>query len=683
MAVGEFLPPVVTRLEMNLGDFADKVAEAKALLKGLNGDANVEVNAQLNKPSIAAALTDITSITNSFNGANIKIGSEVDVASLARAIAEIKAATSAAGAGGAAGAGAGGALFGGAFWGITANALHWIIAGGAEILAVTVPAMVALGAAAAVAAQGVQNVSQHMESVYTASEATANMFHTTAGQLVGMGHALQQAQDAANPDVYSVLGSAVITVNEHFGNLAQTGLQVTQMFQTFAAKVATDFAPGGSMGSTVDELLAHMTSDLRGIGQLFGNLGHALLSFASQMPGLAEILLKTFAGLAGLVSEGIQFTSQFRIMGVSVLTLAMGFEEFNRWGGLLATTLTRLGLASADLTGGAFSFARFGSVVRGLLSILPMGIAELAKFAAIIGADGAAAGLTNMAEGLAGLIEKINPGIALAVVAAGVGIGFLIDKIVTARSATQQFTDSLQNLVMRTSNLQAFQQITQNIAQINTAFSQASAAAGPNGERIAAAYRDMAAPAAQAYVKTQQLSVGLTQQQQDLLNVTQGAAYLATTYKTNLVGAMALADLANVKLANGITGSGQAAQIARMQIASLVQGYTSMGQPLTAVGSDMTALAIQSGLANTQVSKLNQAWDQFMQGLTGGTAALANVNQSLANLTTGTNNVTTILGKTKSVSLSIQDFASSLKTFSGNGATAWQNFDQVVGSTAP
>jgi hypothetical protein len=120
-----------------------------------------------------------------------------------------------------------------------------------------------------------------------------------------------------------------------------------------------------------------------------------------------------------------------------------------------------------------------------------------------------------------------------------------------------------------------------------------------------------------------------------------------------------------------------------MQIASLVQGYMSMGQPLTAVGSDMTVLAIQSGLANTQVSKLNQAWDQFMQNLTGGTSALAAVNQSLANLTTGTNNVTSILGKTKSVSLSIQDFASSLKTFSGAGATAWQNFNQVVGSTAP
>src|SRR5579859_6497177 len=109
-----------------------------------------------------------------------------------------------------------------------------------------------------------------------------------------------------------------------------------------------------------------------------------------------------------------------------------------------------------------------------------------------------------------------------------------------------------------------------------------------------------------------------------------------------------------------------------------------MGQPLTAVGSDMTALAIQSGLANTQVSKLNQAWDQFMQNLTGGTSGLANFVQSLQNMgsvaASTTNNLANGTGK---ISLSVSQFADSLKTFTGNGAQAWQNFDQVVGSTAP
>jgi len=707
MATGEYLPPVVSRLTMDMGDFESAIAKAKALMKSLNGDATIKVGSELNKGQLAGVLANASTIVDSFNGANIRIGSEVDMSSLMRSIAEIKAATSAvsatagAAAGGAAGA-AGGALLGGMFGGwLTANALHWIIAGGAEILAVTVPALVALGAAAAVAAPAVQNVAQHMKAVQIATSAAGDMFNTTAGQMVGLTHSLQAAQDAASPSVYGALGSAVITVNEHFGNLAQTGLQVTQVFQTFAAKVATDFAPGGSMGSTVDALLSHMTTDLTQIGQLFGNLGHSLLTFAAQMPGLAEILLGSFAGIAGALSNVLQFVGKFQVAGASLITVFMGFEEFNRWGGLLATTLTKLGIAQASLVGGPFSFARMGSVIQGLLSIFPTLLSYVARFAATVGAGGMAKGLTGMAEGLAGAIEQLSPFQAGLIAVAAIGLGIFIDKLVTARSAAQQFTDSLQQAALSASNVQSFQQITQNIGQLQAQIAQATQQVTQNAASlgtlttalnpsVAASDRFNSSVRTQNYILQQSqqaaatYNAGLQQQQQDLNNVTQGAIYLAATYKTNLVGALALADLANVKLANGILGSGQAAQIARMQIASLVQGYEAMGQPLTAVGSDMTALAIQSGLANTQVSKLNQAWDQFMQNLTGGTSGLANFVQSLQNMgsvaASTTNNLANGTGK---ISLSVSQFADSLKTFTGNGAQAWQNFDQVVGSTAP
>ena len=113
-------------------------------------------------------------------------------------------------------------LFGGLLGGIrlTGGALHWLIAGFAELMAVVIPATVAAGAWAAVWLQGATNVVQHMQAVYTATEATANIFHMTAGQAVGLGSALQKAQDAANPNVYQALGSAILTVREHFGGLA-------------------------------------------------------------------------------------------------------------------------------------------------------------------------------------------------------------------------------------------------------------------------------------------------------------------------------------------------------------------------------------------------------------------------------------------------------------------------------
>jgi len=677
---GAYLPPVVTRLSMDLGDFAAKVAEAKAMMKGLGGDAEIKVNADLNKASLAAALTQVVSVTDSFNGANVRIGAEINEASLLAALAEIKAAVSAinavgaeAGAGGAA-AGAGFRLFG---W-LTPNALHWIIAGGAEILAVTVPAFVALGAAAAVAMQGVMNVDQHMEALYTATEATNRMFGQTVGTVLGTGDALQKAQDAANPEVYSVLGSAIITVKEHFGNLAQTGLQVTGIFQTFAAKVATDFAPGGSLGTATDELLSHMVSDVTQLGQVFGNLGHALLSFASQMPGLAEILLGSLAGITKMASEAIQFAANFRIAGASILTLAMGFEEFNRWGGLMASTLTKMGLASAELTGGPFSFARMGSVIQGLLSVFPLLVADVARFAATIGAGGIAKGLTGFSESLAGAIENLTPLQAGLVAAAAIGLGIFIDKMVTAQTATQRFVASLQTATEKASNLQSFQTIAQNVAQLNAQLAQTPHFAQDAGGTIGQQFKE-----ATDNANFNALNAGLRQQEQDLRNVAQGAQYLANTYHTNLVTALGLADAANVKLANGILGTSAAAQVARMQIASYVQGMQAMGAPMSAVGSDITALAIQSGLASTKVSELNQAWDQFMQNLTGGTSGLASFVQSMTNIGNVVGTVKNNLGQASSITLNTQQFANALKSMGGEGAQAWTNFNQVVGSTAP
>lgn len=675
-----YLDPVVARLSMNIGDFAAQVAKAKALIKSLEGTLQIKTDGL---DQAAAKVAALSKSLQNLSG-TVKVNADGLTTLAAKTTATATATTAATG-----------IMVNG--WRMTGTMIHWVIAGGAELLAVTLPAIVALGAGLAVMAQGAQMVQQHMQAVQIATSATDQMFGQTAGSLIGLKNSLKAAQDAANPSVYGVLGSAIITVNEHFGGLASTGLQVAQMFQTFAARVALDFAPGGALGDKTSALLAHMTSDLQGLGQVAGNTGHALVNFASAMPGLAELLLKMLSGITGLASS---------LLGLAgpLITVVMLFEEFNRWGGLMATGLARIGLASTQLEGGVFSLARFASVVRGFASVAPMavyGLSALASrftllmgtlsmgakseglanlFGSIgIGAAKATGSIGGFAAKLEGVIAKIGPFQAALIVGAAVALGIVIDKLVTAKSAAQQFGDSLQAALMKTSNVNAFQAIIGNISQLNTKL--ATAPLVLNGTAQEMMRFGNAAQTANPAIGS--FNAAIRQQQQDLINVSQGAAYLARTYGTTLVGAMALADMANVKLVNGITGSGQAAQIARMQIASLVQGYIAMGQPAGAVGADMTALAIQSGLASSNVGKLNQAWDQFMQGMTGGTSALATFTQDLTNLTTGTNNAANVLGKTKSISLNIQDFASSLKTFSGNGATAWQNFDRVVGTTAP
>jgi hypothetical protein len=248
--------------------------------------------------------------------------------------------------------------------------------------------------------------------------------------------------------------------------------------------------------------------------------------------------------------------------------------------------------------------------------------------------------------------------------AAAVGLGVLIYKLATAKDSVLQLSQSLQQSVEQASNLNAFQVIIQNVQQLNAQLPQVT-----QNFRAIARQNFGAATSAMS-----ELSGAVKQQIGDLANIAQGAQAVSKAYGTGFSGALQLADMANVKLADW----GKNSALIMAQINGVVQGFKAMGAPLTAVGSDITALGIQSALASSQVSQLNSAWDQFIGNLTGGTSGLAALNLDLGNLTTGVNNVTNVLGKAKSISLSIKTFASDLTSFAGNGAQAWQNFNKVV-----
>src|SRR6185437_1748237 len=109
-----------------------------------------------------------------------------------------------------------------------------------------------------------------------------------------------------------------------------------------------------------------------------------------------------------------------------------------------------------------------------------------------------------------------------------------------------------------------------------------------------------------------------------------------------------------------------------------------MGQSTGMVGRDMLALSIQSGLAATKVSQLNQAWDQFMANITGGTGGLSQLEESIQNIghiVTNTSNH--LASSTGGMTLSAKQFDDAMTTYTGKGAQAWSNFDQIMGSTMP
>ena len=63
------------------------------------------------------------------------------------------------------------------------------------------------------------------------------------------------------------------------------------------------------------------------------------------------------------------------------------------------------------------------------------------------------------------------------------------------------------------------------------------------------------------------------------------------------------------------------------------------------VGKDMTAVAIQTGITASKVQQLNQAWDAFMQDITGGTQGLGSLVNSIKNIGQVTQSQSSKLGQ--------------------------------------
>ena len=192
-----------------------------------------------------------------------------------------------------------------------------------------------------------------------------------------------------------------------------------------------------------------MSGDLIGLGEFFGNLGHDILMAAAQMPGLAEVLLRVIVLMTGFLGFLLSIGSKIGLFGVSILTAAMAIEEFMRWGGLLVSLLGKMGFAVEDLGPKFLSVQRFSAVFMSLFNVLPnvlaattQGLSDVIGRMTIFGAAGqsAAGGLSALSTKIDMTLGSLSLWQAMLVTVAAVGIGILIDKIITIQDPMEQFT---------------------------------------------------------------------------------------------------------------------------------------------------------------------------------------------------------------------------------------------------
>lgn len=560
-------------------------------------------------------------------------------------------------------------------WRLTGNIIHWIVAGTAEFLAVALPAAIAAASAALVMFQGVvEFVARRMNALFTATEATGAMIGKTTGDVLGLGHAFQTAQNAANPVAYMLLGEYINAARASMTNFAGAGLQVAHVIGELGARIAVDL---NTHAAEFASLIANMVPDLVMFGQILGNIGHALLNFAAAMPGLAEVLLK----IADAISRVILWLSELPRW---VIMAVMAFEEFNRWGGLVITIMGRMGLASSALATGILNPLRAVSILRNVLGLLPMLLTRIGGLMAtagasmgFFGADVYAAGVAmeDFGKGAVAAIGGLSAWEVVLVTVAAVGLGILIDKSITARTSVQAFGDSLQKTIAAASNVNIMGVLADSFGKLNVEAQKASASVNDTARAVARQNQ----AAGMALSATKQFSDVQQQLMVNSANVAGGADKISRAYGTTFAQSLALADLAGVKLATTQITLGRNANIAGMEVQSMVLGYQKLDQVGGTLGADMNVLAVQAGLAGTKVQQLNGAWDQFLQNATGVTSNLATMNQDLTQIG---NTGVAVGGRFRvfagTAALAVGKAADAMKSFSGTGAQVWQNFDAAV-----
>jgi hypothetical protein len=554
--------------------------------------------------------------------------------------------------------------------GVTAAGLHWLIAGSAELLAVTIPALIAAGDAAMVMAEGFTWAKDAFTATFQATEATSAMLHKTTGNVFGLKSALQQAQTTADPMVFELLGAAAQGAKNSFGTFWQQGLDVVHMLDTFAAHVDLALGPGGALGRQANSAIGSMVADLQGLGQVLGNVGHILLSMATSMPGIAEMLLHIAAAVTGLVNA----LAQNKWISY-IFTAIMALEELGRWGGLafkglapLANGLGNLGVKAAMA---ASESTMFGGVLAGLAP----------KLAGAAGAaDGAAASMTAAADGVKGfgsaIMMPLNtiPGrVLLAVVALGL-LAYELSKI---KDAAQQMASSIDEAINKATPSQSLTLMIQGVNQLNSAMQQApkTITEAATSFRYTGDTIQIVNPQLKEY---QQGISGIIGQEVQLLgwNGKIGGTYYS------LSEAIGLASAAGVRMNQMFDSQGNLSRIAEQMIKNLINGYSMMAQTGTVLANDIDAINVQTLMQQTDVQKLNGAWDSFLKMVTGGTSALGSFNSDLSTIGNVALQATAKIqafGQQKNgMALSMDQVARSLQSFGGTSAQVWQNYDAAL-----
>lgn len=499
-----------------------------------------------------------------------------------------------------------------------------------EILAVLIPALVAVTAFGVPAAGVVHDMVEELTNMATVVTATNGKLGPFTGGLAKMSNAVR-------PQVFQIFGDALSVVNDRAGFFNKLATETGQVLENLAARFAVaDRAASKTLGG----ILGQGPADVRQLGDLFANLGSIIGGFIKAVPGYANYLL----GFFDVFTKGIAEVVNSPFINW-LLKAGLYFHGFIIWVGLAVTAVLLLARPLTFLATALFTFG-----VR--LSLLGPIFAAAAAQGTIL--DGVLASMGAIIDATGGPLVWIT-----ALVAA---VGFLIYHFASAKDSAASFLQGLQNGITSAQTLAGGIRAI-GYAQIEVAQQLAQARqqlANTPLPRIVGVGRFStvvdAAPFNAAKASVDQLLSG----QRQLADETKLYNYringLAGSFG-GLKNATNLANLAGISMKQMLDGSHSTWMTIQQQVLGTQLAYKDLGYQSGILGEDFLSLNKQFGAVATFSTNLVQQAPDMAQ-------AIQNVNTAFADQASA-----------------VTDAQNSFDNYSQGLATLSSNFDRANPAT--
>jgi transglycosylase-like protein with SLT domain len=485
-------------------------------------------------------------------------------------------------------------LAGVAAWHLIADAIL-------EVTAVVIPATAAVIAFGVAGSDAFVAIYKQIVNVHTVMDATG-------ASIYPFNRALENLHATVQPMVWQLYGDAIVVASKKSGEFQQVALSTGGALDYLAARATVAMTVGGGMSV----FMKHASSDFLAIGNTIGNVFGALGAVLKVLPGYAEMLLAGFEGFTHVIENIMNsgFTEQLLNWGLYAHGAVI-------WFGFLATIIARLV---------PFALTGFAKIAGSIASWLPAG----GRANAMVG------GLSKNFTTLSNL-----PWGWIAVAAAG--IGFLTYKLLTAKDATQQWTDSLQTAYKAMPAIQGFTAlqsaqtlVTLRLADAHRTLADATTQANANwakGTQDVLLYNAQLS-GAKAQVKDYNDAQSQMSDQAQLY--TRRLGMLSQTYHgTNEAQGLLVAS--GVTLGQMLDKNSNQWEIIKARVQATYDSYQAMGQVAGQLGADIQVLNYLADDNVTAIQKLNQAWDQFTTMVVAGQTGLDAWLIAIKQLPTGAN----------------------------------------------